>query len=46
MKELFHEPFDDGKEAGVAGKAGTNFRTEARGKIDLDRGTLAFFIKS
>ena len=46
LKELFYEPFDSGKEVGVAGKAGTKFSVEARGKIDLDRGTFAFFTKS
>jgi hypothetical protein len=46
LKELFYEPFDNGKEAGVVGKAGARLSVEGRDKIDLDRGTFAFFVKS
>jgi hypothetical protein len=43
----FYEGFEKGKvEAGVVGKAGASFRREARDIVDMDRGTLAFFIKS
>jgi len=41
LKELFYEPFDNGKEEGVIGKAGTGLLAEARGMIDLDRGAFA-----
>jgi len=46
LKLLYHESYDSGKEEGVVGKAGPGVTIDARGKIDLDRGTLAFFIKS
>jgi hypothetical protein len=46
LKLLFYESFDGGKEEGVVGKAGQGVSLDARGKIDLDRGALAFFIKS
>ena len=46
LKELFYEPFDNGKEAGVVGKAGARLSVDGRDKIDLDRGTFAFFVKS
>ncbi len=46
LRELFHESFDTGKEVGVVGKAGPRLWVEGRDKMDLDRGTFAFFIKS
>ncbi len=42
----FYEAFDSGKVAGAVGSAGTGFKREARDIVDMDRGTLAFFIKS
>lgn len=42
---LFYESFDAGKETGVVGKAGTMRAVEARGVVDLDRGTIAFFTR-
>ncbi len=42
----FYESFDKGKSAGVVGNAGVSFKRDARDIVDLDRGTLCFFIKS
>lgn len=44
-RPLFHASFDEGEHEGVVGKAGLDFITDADGKIDLDRGTFAFFAK-
>jgi len=46
LKLLYYESYDNGKVEGVVGKAGRGVTVDARGKIDLDRGTLAFFMKS
>ena len=46
LQPLFHESFDSGKTDGVVGKAGSLRGLDARGLIDFDRGTLAFFMKS
>ena len=43
IKPLFYASMDEGKVDGKVGKAGAFKRIEARDKIDLDRGTLAFF---
>jgi len=45
LRPLFHASFDDGEHAGVVGQAGQDFVADAAGRIDLDRGTLAFFAK-
>jgi len=45
LKPLFYESFDAGKETGVVGKAGTMRAVDARGVVDLDRGTMAFFTR-
>ena len=47
LQELYYDSFDNGKVEGVVGKATARGPTiDARGKLDLDRGTLAFFVKS
>jgi hypothetical protein len=49
LQPLYHEGFDSGKIDGPlngkTGKAGASLNVSAPGKIDLDRGTLAFFTK-
>lgn len=45
LQPLYHESFDNGTINGVAGKAGPYLSVPAPGKIDLSRGTLAFFTK-
>jgi hypothetical protein len=45
LKPLFHEAFDNGPLEGPVGKAGAKLSVSASGKLDLDRGTLAFFVQ-
>jgi hypothetical protein len=45
LQPLYHEGFDSGQIEGPVGKAGARLNVPASGKIDLDRGTLAFFTK-
>src|ERR1041384_2678274 len=45
LKPRFYESFDNGKEQGVVAKAGTFKAVDARGVVDLDRGTMAFFTR-
>ncbi|MBI4025988.1 MAG: hypothetical protein HY360_13465 [Verrucomicrobia bacterium] len=46
LRPLYYESFESGKESGVVGKAGAFQTVDARGLVDFDRGTLAFFIRA
>lgn len=43
---LHYESFDDGKADGPVGKAGSLRNLEARGLVNMDRGTLSLFVYS
>jgi hypothetical protein len=45
LTPLYHNSFDDGKIDGPVGKAGASLRVDALRNIDLDRGTMAFFVQ-
>lgn len=45
LRPLYQESFDDGPEAGPHGQAGVDLLVDAANRIDMERGTFAFFAK-
>lgn len=42
---LFHEDFEDGEYEGVVGQAARGLDVDATGRVNMERGTFAFFVK-